>query len=95
MAQRKRRTKDLKFKVALEALKEDRQVSEIAEEFGVHPQQVRDWKQKLLQKGEEVFSGNQNAEKKQIAAERDQLYQKVGELQIKNDFLKKKLGLED
>jgi transposase-like protein len=95
MAQRKRRTKDLKFKVALEALKEDRQVSEIAEEFGVHPQQVRDWKQKLLQEGEEVFSGNQNAEKKQIAAERDQLYQKVGELQIKNDFLKKKLGLED
>jgi transposase-like protein len=89
MAQRKRRTKDLKFKVALEALKEDRQVNEIAEEFGVHPQQVRDWKQKLLQEGEEVFSGNQNAEKKQIAAERDQLYQKVGELQIKNDFLKK------
>ena len=61
MAQRKRRTKDLKFKVALEALKEDRQVSEIAEEFGVHPQQVRDWKQKLLQKGEEVFSGDRKS----------------------------------
>jgi len=95
MAQKKRRTKDLKFKVAIEALKEERQVSEIAEEYDVHPQQVRDWKQKLLSEGEDVFSSNQNAEKKQLAAERDQLYQKVGELQIKNDFLKKKLGLEE
>lgn len=95
MAQRKRRTKDFKFKVALEALKEDRQVSEIAEEYGVHPQQVRDWKQKLLSEGEEVFSSNRNTEKKQLAAERDQLYQKVGELEIKNDFLKKKLGHEE
>lgn len=95
MAQRKRRTKNLKFKVAIEALKEDRQVSEIAEEYGISTQQVRDWKQKLLSEGDEVLASNQNAEKKQLAAERDQLYQKVGELQIKNDFLKKKLGLEE
>ena len=57
--------KYLKFKVAIEALKEERQVSKIAEEYDVHPQQMRDWKQKLLFDGEDVFSSNQNAEKKQ------------------------------
>jgi len=95
MGQRTRRSKDLKFKVAIEAIQGDRQVAEIASEYGVHPQQVRDWKRQLLEQGADVFSGKQDAERKQLSEERNRLYQKVGELQVKNDFLKKSLGVED
>ena len=78
MGQRTRRSKDLKFKVAIEAIQGDRQVAEIASEYGVHPQQVRDWKRQLLEQGADVFSGKQDAERKQLSKERDLLYQKVG-----------------
>jgi transposase-like protein len=95
MGQRTRRSKDLKFKVAIEAIQGDRQVAEVATEYGVHPQQVRDWKRQLLEQGADVFSGKQDAERKQLSEERDRLYQKVGELQVKNDFLTNRLGVED
>jgi putative transposase len=85
----------MKFKVAVEAVKGERQVAEIVGGYNVHPQQVRDWKRQLLEQGSEVFSGKQDVERKHLAEERDQLYRKVGELQVKNDFLKKKLGVED
>ncbi|MEJ2665035.1 MAG: helix-turn-helix domain containing protein, partial [Spirochaetia bacterium] len=50
------RTKEIKFKVALEAIRERKQISEIAEEYNVHPNQVTQWKKELIEKGADVFA---------------------------------------
>ncbi|MFW6251514.1 MAG: transposase [Alkalispirochaetaceae bacterium] len=67
MRQRTRRSKDLKFKAAIETIQGDGQVGEVTTEYGVHPKQVRDWKRQLLGKGADVLSGKQDAERKQLS----------------------------
>lgn len=83
------RTKEMKFKIALEAIKGQKQVSEIAEEYQVHPNQVTQWKKELLEKGALVFGKEQSTEEKTLQEERDFLYKKVGEQTIRIDWLKK------
>lgn len=86
----KRRTHsaDLKAKVALEAIKERRTVSEIASEYQIHPNQVTIWKNQLLENLGSVFSDgrkhNQEKEDKEAL-----LYQQIGQLQVEVDWLKK------
>ena len=87
-------TKETKFRVALEAYKGDREIAEIAAEYGVHPSQVTTWKKQLLNDGPEVFSRGRDEEAQRVAAERDELYRKVGHQQVQLDYLKKKLGVE-
>ena len=89
------RTKEFKFKVALEAIKGNKQVSEIAEEFKVHPNQIALWKKELLERGAEIFSKDDKKENNTIKAERDFLYKKVGEQAIRIDWFKKNLGIEE
>jgi transposase-like protein len=89
------RTKELKFKIAIEALKGNRQISEIAEEYKVHPNQVTQWKKELLEKGADIFSRDEKDEEKKLKSERDFLFQKVGEQAIRIDWLKKNLRIED
>lgn len=88
-----RRTKDFKFKVALEAIKGQKQVSELAAEFGVHPQQITDWKKELLDHGAEIFASKVEQDTKKTEEERDSLYQTVGHQKVQIDWLKKKLGV--
>ena len=52
---RVRRSKELKFKVALEAIRGEKQLAQIAEEYHVHPQQVTQWKKELMEKGPELL----------------------------------------
>ena len=60
MPKRKRRHYDASFKmrVVLEALKEMKTLAELASEFDVHPNQIRNWKTEFLEKASEVFGGN-------------------------------------
>lgn len=92
---RKKFSKAFKAKVAIEALKGQRPVNEIAREFSVHPSQINRWKKELLESAPDLFSRNKDQETKQLEIERDQLYRKVGQLQIEVDWLKKKTGHED
>lgn len=89
---RRKFTKEFKAKVAMEAVKGQRTVNELAQEFGVHPNQIGLWKKQLLETAPEVFSHGRDREAEQIEAERDRLYRKVGQLQIEVDWLKKKTG---
>jgi transposase-like protein len=94
-AKRNRYTKEFKFKVALEAIKGEKQLSELATEFKVHPNMISTWKSQLLEKGSDVFdSKNQKAEGEREAATED-LIRTIGHQQVKIDWLKKKLGLSD
>ena len=94
-AKRGRRSKDLKFKVALEAIKSEKTIAEIADFHGVHPNQVGEWKKQLLKKGDSVFSGPIAQSEKDARVKENHLVQTIGKQQIKIDWLKKKLGIND
>jgi len=91
----KRRNHDAAFKarVALEALKGERTVSELAAAYEVHPTMIHQWKKALLEGAAGIFErGSQAAATAEIAEEtvRD-LHAKIGELAVANDFLSRKL----
>ncbi len=90
---RTRRDKEFKFKVALEAIKGEKQIAELASEFGVHPQQITQWKKDLLESGPEIFSTKSESSVKRIEKERDELFKTIGHQQVRIDWLKKKLGI--
>ena len=87
---RKRYTKEFKAKVALEAIKSQKTVNEIASEFGVHVSQINEWKRQLLAGLPEVF--DRKSERREVAneAKKDRLYRQIGKLQVEVDWLKKK-----
>jgi putative transposase len=92
-AKRTRRDKEFKFKVAIEAIKGDKQIAELAAEYNIHPNQISTWKKELLEKGPGVFASSVEADAKRIERERDELYKTIGHQQVRVDWLKKKLGI--
>jgi len=93
MKKRKRRNHSpgFKAKVALAAMRGDRTLAELAEQFDVHPNQIQDWKKRLLSGAEEIFE-NGNARGKDPEAEIKELHAKIGQLTMERDFLSEKLG---
>jgi transposase-like protein len=85
----------MKAKIALEALKGDRPLSEIASEFGVHPNQVTTWKGQLLMNAAAAFGGGAEKSEKDWLAERERMFAKIGQLEYENDWVKKKFGWKD
>jgi putative transposase len=87
---RKTHSGAFKAKVALEALKGDRTLNELAGQFEVHPTQVVQWKQRLLAGASDLFNGGAQRDAVEEAALRDRLYQEIGQLKVELDWLKKK-----
>lgn len=85
----------MKAKIALEALKGDRPLSKIASEFGVHPNQISKWKKQLLEGASDVFSGNKERSEEDWENEKEKMFAQIGQLQYENNWVKKKLGLDD
>ncbi|MFH1852601.1 MAG: IS3 family transposase [Candidatus Neomarinimicrobiota bacterium] len=92
-SKRIRRTKELKFKIALEAIRGEKQVSEIAKEYHVHPQQIGQWKRELLDRGADLYATQKERDSKRLEAERDELFKTIGQQQVVIDWFKKKLDL--
>jgi transposase len=86
------RTAAFKQKVAIEALKGDRTINEIAKDYGVHPVQVTQWKKELID-GAELLFGRRKRKGSDNEVEKAVLERKVGQLTIEIDWLKKKLGI--
>ena len=89
---RKKYSKELKSKVALAAIKGNQTANEIASEFGIHVSLVNRWKKQALEALPEVFGKDNVKQAKAAEIERDRLFQKVGQLQIELDWLKKNTG---
>ena len=89
---RRKFSKEFKARIALEAIKGQRTLNELAKEYGVHPNQIGIWKKKLLEVAPEVFGRKKDREAEKAKEERERLYKKVGQLQIEVDWLKKKTG---
>lgn len=90
--QRRKFSSDFKAKVVLEALKERETMEEIARRFELHPNQVGIWKKEFLANAGAAFGGGGEKEA-QAKKEEDmeKLYARIGQLQVENDWLKKKL----
>ena len=91
--QRKKHSGAVKAKVALEAVKAERTLTELAGHFEIHPPQVVQWKQRLVTGASDLFSGGVARDAVQAAAWRDRLYQEIGQLKVEVDWLKKKHAL--
>ena len=80
----------LKAKVALEAIKGEKTVSEIAAKFDVHPNQVTQWRKKVLEALPSLFSRGKKKEDRECEELRDELFRQIGQLKVELDWLKKK-----
>jgi transposase-like protein len=81
-----------KARVALEALKGEETIAELAGRYEVHPSQVRKWKQALAEGAAGIFGDDQIRKKKDDANLVAQLYQQIGQLKVERDFLESSLG---
>jgi transposase len=89
---RQKHSAGFKAKVALAAIKGDRTVAELAVHFGIHPNQIHNWKKQLLDGAASVFQGGSSGEGASNDAQVDLLYRQIGQLKVENDFLARKLG---
>ena len=93
---RKKHSKEFKFKVAIEALKEQKTISAICREFAICESQVNAWKKQLKESGYYIFENNLNSSKinsqDALEAKIKELNEYIGELSVENKFFKKKLN---
>ena len=92
MAENMRKSHDAAFKarVALEALKGEKTMAQISSEYGVHANQIRQWRQKLLDELPELFSNRRKKKDKDHEETTSELYRQIGQLKVELDWLKKK-----
>ena len=90
MRKRKRYDDNFKARVALEAIKGERTLSEIASQYEVHPNQITQWKKQLLENVSSLFSKKKDPEIEELKRLTDELYKKIGQQNIELEFLKKK-----
>src|SRR5690242_19499601 len=85
-------TAAFKTKVALAALKNDRTIAQLAEQFDVHPNQVTAWKDQLPEGAADVFERGSQTRSSSCEIDVKALHAKIGELVLENDFLERALG---
>jgi transposase-like protein len=96
----KRRTFSSAFKaqVVMEALSERETLSELSKKYELHPNMIAEWKKHFVSHAQDVFSSRGTSEEpaSDLARKNEELFAKIGQLQVEVDFLKKvsaKLGI--
>ncbi len=87
---RQRRSAQFKFQVALEALKEQKTLSQLASEYEVHPTQITQWKKQLLDGASSLFGQQHVHEQHEQSTREAELFEQIGRLKMELEWLKKK-----
>jgi putative transposase len=90
--QRRKFNGAFKARVVVEALKGERTVNELASAFGVHPNQIAQWRRQAYDALPAVLGDRRHTAERAWQDERQELYEKIGELTMDVTWLKKKLG---
>ena len=93
MRRRKRYDNRFKAEVAIEAIKNQRTVAQIASEYGVHPNQVSQWKKQVLDQLPDLFTNQRSKSTTDSDQLVDELYRQIGQLKVELDWLQKKTQL--
>ena len=89
---RKSHSAEFKYKVALEALKEQETLSTLSQKYGVHVAQIQKWKSQLQNEGVTLFSDKRGKSAKSQDKVISQLHEKIGQLTVEKDFLERVLS---
>lgn len=89
---RNRYSADFKAKLALEVIKGNRTLTELASEAQVHPNLLMQWKRQLLESLPTAFADKRVKDNKEREEKEAQLYQQIGQLKVELDWMKKKVG---
>ena len=87
---RRNYTAKYKAQVALSAIREEKTLSELSSEFGIHANQIVRWKKELLNRAEEVFARDADKRSQDAETREAELYRQIGQLKVELDWLKKK-----
>jgi len=93
MGKHRKFSAELKAKIAVEALKGQRTVQEIAASYSVHPTQVTSWRKQLLDFSTEAFTTGRQQSDQLDEQLKTELYAEIGKLKVELDWLQKKSGL--
>ena len=88
--QRRKFNAEFKLEVILEALKERITLSDLCQKYDLHPNQISKWKKDFIENAKDFLKPPRKAEKGEEELEKEKLFEKIGRLQMENDFLKKK-----
>ena len=90
---RKRYDNTFKAKVVLESFKNEKTIAELASDYGVHPNQITQWRKQALEDLPTLFSSNQAKKDKAYEEEKEELLKQIGQLKVEVEWLKKKSGI--
>lgn len=90
---RKQYSPKFKARVAIEAIRGERTLNQLATQFRVHPVQIAHWRRAALEQLEEIFVDGRKRRPHSSEADQDALYEEIGRLKVELDWLKKKAGL--
>ena len=93
---KKQYTSSFKVKCVLELLREEKTFSQVASETGVHPTQLRNWRDHVLREIQTLFDKNDSTAEltRKHEAEKEELFAQIGRLSAQLGWLKKKSGLD-
>ncbi len=95
MAQKKKWSASAKFEIALLAIKGETTLNEICKRYDVAPSQIHAWRKQLLEQGAHIFAKSDKVSESgttELERQQSKLYEKIGQLTVERDFLKKSWG---
>lgn len=92
---RKQHSAQFKARVAIEAIRGEKTLSQLGSQFQVHPMQIAKWRKAALEQLPELFVDGRTRKASDSKPDNDGLYEEIGRLKVELDWLKKKVGMLD